>query len=67
VTVVPLHLETERLLGRAGLHPWLAWDEVELGYVVATRLGFRLHRHDTTPSGAPVVVYERLAPSAPAG
>jgi RimJ/RimL family protein N-acetyltransferase len=95
------------LLGRAGLHPWPAWDEVELGYVVArhaqgrgcateaaqawidtafgvlglgrltavihpgnqpsralaTRLGFRLHRHDTTPRGAPVVVYERLAPT----
>jgi RimJ/RimL family protein N-acetyltransferase len=26
---------TGRLLGRAGLHPWPAWDEVELGYVLA--------------------------------
>jgi RimJ/RimL family protein N-acetyltransferase len=26
---------TGRFLGRAGLHPWPAWDEVELGYVLA--------------------------------
>ncbi|WNV75735.1 GNAT family N-acetyltransferase [Geodermatophilus sp. DSM 44513] len=26
---------TGDLLGRAGLHPWPAWDEVELGYVLA--------------------------------
>jgi len=93
------------LLGRAGLHPWPQWDEVELGYVLArhaqgrglaieaarawldvafdelglrrltavvhpdnapsralaTRLGFRVHREDETPSGVPVLVHERLA------
>jgi RimJ/RimL family protein N-acetyltransferase len=27
--------ETGTLLGRAGLHPWPQWDEVELGYVLA--------------------------------
>ena len=27
--------ETGALLGRAGLHPWPQWDEVELGYVLA--------------------------------
>jgi RimJ/RimL family protein N-acetyltransferase len=92
-------------VGRAGLHPWPQWDEVELGYVLArsaqgrgyateaasvwidtalgklglsritavihpdnhpsrdlaTRLGFRVHRSDVAPSGAAVVVYERLA------
>ena len=26
---------TGALIGRAGLHPWPAWDEVELGYVLA--------------------------------
>ena len=93
------------LLGRAGLHPWPQWDEVELGYVLArhaqgrdlageaaracldvastqlgldrltavirpdnapsralaTRLGFRVHREDVTPSGVRVLVLERLA------
>ncbi|MGZ4509020.1 MAG: GNAT family N-acetyltransferase [Blastococcus sp.] len=102
---------TGALFGRAGLHPWPAWEEVELGYVLARsaqghgyateaatgwidtafgvlglhrltavihpdnrhscalaeRLGFRVHRPDTTPSGAPVVVYERLACTGPAG
>ncbi len=23
------------MIGRAGLHPWPAWDELELGYVLA--------------------------------
>lgn len=27
--------ETGAFLGRAGLHPWPQWDEVELGYVLA--------------------------------
>jgi RimJ/RimL family protein N-acetyltransferase len=99
------------LLGRCGLHPWPAWGEVELGYVLArlvqghgyateaattwinvafgvlgldrltavihpdnrpsrtlaARLGFTVHRTDVTPSGAAVLVYERLAshPSMP--
>jgi RimJ/RimL family protein N-acetyltransferase len=99
--------ETGALLGRAGLHPWPQWDEVELGYVLArhaqgrglageaarawfavastqlgldrltavirpdnapsralaTRLGFRVHREDVTPSGVRVLVlvHERLA------
>ncbi|WP_448621877.1 GNAT family N-acetyltransferase [Geodermatophilus sp. URMC 65] len=26
---------TGGFLGRAGLHPWLQWDEVELGFVLA--------------------------------
>lgn len=96
---------TGNLLGRAGLHPWPQWEEVELGYVLArhaqgrglaaeaarawldvasddlgldrltavvhpdnapsrtlaTRLGFRVHREDVTPSGVPVLVYELLS------
>ncbi|SDY56769.1 Acetyltransferase (GNAT) domain-containing protein [Geodermatophilus africanus] len=28
---------------------------------LATRLGFRMHREDVTPSGVRVLVYERLA------
>ena len=99
-----LERATGALIGRAGLHPWPAWDEVELGYVLARaaqgrgyateaarawldtafdvlgldrltavihpdngpsralaeRLGFAVHRNDVTPSGAPVVVYERF-------
>jgi len=97
-----LERATGALIGRAGLHPWPAWGEVELGYVLARRaqgrgyateaarawldaasgvlgldrltavihpdnrasralaerLGFAVHRHDVTPSGVPVVVYE---------
>ena len=34
---------TGRMIGRAGLHYWANWDEVELGYVLATR---------STPLGA---------------
>ena len=93
-------------LGRAGLHPWPQWDQVELGCVLArqwqgrglateaarvwldvafdevglrrltavvhadnapsralaTRLGFRVHREDETPSGVRVLVHDRLAP-----
>ena len=30
-----LERATGELIGRAGLHPWPAWDEVELGYVLA--------------------------------
>lgn len=30
-----LDRETGAFLGRAGLHPWPEWDEVELGYVLA--------------------------------
>jgi RimJ/RimL family protein N-acetyltransferase len=30
-----LDRETGALLGRAGLHPWPQWDEVELGFVLA--------------------------------
>ena len=102
-----LDRETGALLGRAGLHPWPQWDEVEFGYVLArhaqgrglageaarawldvastqlgldrltavirpdnapsralaTRLGFRVHREDVTPSGVRVLVlvHERLA------
>ncbi|MGI9156937.1 MAG: GNAT family N-acetyltransferase [Marmoricola sp.] len=26
---------TGRMIGRAGLHPWANWDELELGYVLA--------------------------------
>jgi RimJ/RimL family protein N-acetyltransferase len=96
---------TGAFLGRAGLHPWPQWDEVELGYVLArhaqgrglageaarawldvastqlglhrltavihpdnapsralaTRLGFRVHREDVTPSGVRVLVHERFA------
>ena len=101
---------TGTLIGRAGLHPWPAWDEVELGYVLARhaqgrgyateaarawidaafgalglerliavihpdnrpsralaeRLGFAVHRQDVTPSGVPVVVYERNLAISPA-
>ena len=97
---------TGALLGRAGLHPWPQWDEVELGFVLArhaqgrglateaarawlhvasgelglhrltavvhpdnapsralvTRLGFRVHREDVTPSGVGVLVHELFAP-----
>jgi len=97
---------TGAFLGRAGLHPWPQWDEVELGFVLArqaqgrglateaarawlhvafgelglhrlttvvhpdnapsralvTRLGFRVHREDVTPSGVRVLVHELLAP-----
>jgi hypothetical protein len=34
---------------------------------LAERLGFRLHRTDTTPSAAPVNVYERIASPTPVG
>jgi RimJ/RimL family protein N-acetyltransferase len=91
---------TGAFLGRAGLHPWPQWHEVELGFVLArhaqgrglateaarawpdvasgelglhrltavihpdnaasralvTRLGFRVHREDVTPSGGRVLV-----------
>jgi RimJ/RimL family protein N-acetyltransferase len=30
-----LERDTGRLLGRAGLHPWPAWGELELGYALA--------------------------------
>ena len=30
-----LDRETGAFLGRAGLHPWPQWDDVELGYVLA--------------------------------
>ncbi|SHN88790.1 Protein N-acetyltransferase, RimJ/RimL family [Geodermatophilus obscurus] len=97
---------TGAFLGRAGLHPWPEWDEVELGCVLArhaqgrglageaarawldvastqlgldrltavihpdnapsralaTRLRFRVHREDVTPSGVRVLVHERFAP-----
>ena len=97
---------TGALLGRAGLHPWPQWNEVEPGFVLArhaqgrglaaeaarawlhvasgelglhrltavvhpdnapsralvTRLGFRVHREDVTPSGVGVLVHELFAP-----
>ena len=96
---------TGAFFGRAGLHPWPQWDEVELGFVLAghaqgrglateaarawldvasgelrlhrltavihpdnapsralaTRLGFRVHREDVTPSGVPVLVHELVS------
>lgn len=30
-----LERATGRMIGRAGLHPWPQWDELELGYVLA--------------------------------
>jgi RimJ/RimL family protein N-acetyltransferase len=30
-----LEKTTGRLIGRAGLHPWPGWDELELGYALA--------------------------------
>src|SRR3712207_1880070 len=42
---------TGAFLGRAGLHPWPQWDEVELGCVLA---------EEVTPPGVRVVVHERF-------
>jgi RimJ/RimL family protein N-acetyltransferase len=63
VTGESLHLETERLLLPLGRLTAVIHPDNRPRRALATRLGFRLHRHDTTPGGAHVVVYERLAPT----
>ena len=40
-----LERDTGRMIGRAGLHPWPVWDELELGYALARdRWGIGLAR-----------------------
>jgi RimJ/RimL family protein N-acetyltransferase len=50
------------VFGELGLHRLTAviHPDNEPSRALATRLGFHVHRDDVTPTGVPVVVYERL-------